>query len=165
MTLTNLKPLKDYFVPLFALLCWTSAPAHADKIELGLGFFDIAATSATNSGSVSNLGLYYFGYRRSITEHLELALGYGILLTGAIGGEAGFGRHVAERPIGVRSPEAQAAGAGQQQAIGPAVLPVESENAVGRRRDGLVAGREGLVEARGVGQCQLAKRPIISPPA
>jgi hypothetical protein len=68
-----------------------ASEARADKIEVVAGFFSIAAQTSAGSGSVSGPGAYQLGYFHPLTDHLDLGVGYTLIMSSGIGGDLGFG--------------------------------------------------------------------------
>ncbi len=68
-----------------------SAFAAENKIDIEVGSFMINATSGTRSGTISSLGIYRVGYRRSVTPRFDIGIGYTVLFTKVISGDTGFG--------------------------------------------------------------------------
>ncbi len=69
----------------------STAIAASNKIELEVGGYSLNAKSETGSGRITALGIYRVGYRRSISRHFDIGLGYTILFTQIIRGDTGFG--------------------------------------------------------------------------
>lgn len=74
----------------FSLLC-SPAEAASNKIDLEAGYYSLNARSATTSGSIASLGIYRVGYRRVVSPHFDIGIGYTVLFTKVISGDAGFG--------------------------------------------------------------------------
>jgi len=74
-------------------LCALLGPsdAEANKFDAGFGYYTISATRAGQSATLSNLGLFYIGYRRAVVDRIELGVSYGILYSKSVGSDAGYG--------------------------------------------------------------------------
>jgi hypothetical protein len=90
--MTYKKQLKIIFTTTLLFLGWSiESMAASNKFDFGVGYYSISAKTATQSGSLSGLGLYHLNYRRAITPKIEFAAGYTIYFTGIIGGDSGSG--------------------------------------------------------------------------
>jgi opacity protein-like surface antigen len=74
-----------------ASLTLSAKPALANKIDTGFGYYTIAAKRGADTATLSNLGLFYVGYRRAVLDRLEIGVNYGIIYSGSIGSNAGYG--------------------------------------------------------------------------
>jgi hypothetical protein len=61
------------------------------KLDLMAGYFSLQAKTAQKSGSISTLGAYQINYRYGLTNRLECAVGYSLILSETISGDMGFG--------------------------------------------------------------------------
>ncbi len=85
----QLKQLNIQSILLILLLCVSNA--HAGKFDVAAGYFDFSATTKQKSGSVNAFGSWHIAYRHQILSSFEAKVGYSILMTGIIGGDASYG--------------------------------------------------------------------------
>jgi hypothetical protein len=67
------------------------AVASQNKFDVGFGYYNVTAKTSTSSGSTSGPGLYNFNFRRTLSNHVEIAIGYTIYFTGLVSGDSGSG--------------------------------------------------------------------------
>lgn len=65
--------------------------AFAYKIDFLAGGFSLSAKTATGSGSVSGPGAYKFTYSVPVTSRFEFGIGYTLLMSEIVSGDASFG--------------------------------------------------------------------------
>ena len=87
MTIQRLKSAA-FFLAVFLA---TFAPAKAAKFDFYAGAFDFSAETNSDEGSVSGLGAYKLSYYLPLFENFEAGLGYTLILSDTVSGDAAFG--------------------------------------------------------------------------
>jgi hypothetical protein len=73
------------------LTIFLAVESHAAKFDFYFGAFDFSAKTDSNEGSASGLGLYKINYSLPILNNLEAGLGYTVILSNTVSGDALFG--------------------------------------------------------------------------
>lgn len=82
-------------IAVILVLAFATASAEANnKLDIATGFYSLTGKTKTSSGSKSGIGAYRIGYRRSISPRVDLGLGYNLLYSSIVGGDAAFGLDV-----------------------------------------------------------------------
>lgn len=83
------KRLSFLSMTLFLLLLTDRAEAY--KLDFLAGGFSLSAQTSSSSGSISNLGAYKISYLVPVTNHFEFGLGYTLIMSDVVSGDAAFG--------------------------------------------------------------------------
>jgi len=65
--------------------------AFSAKLDLYFGAFDFSAETAEAADTISGLGVYKISYLLPITSHVEVGLGYSLVMSDTFGGDSSFG--------------------------------------------------------------------------
>lgn len=66
----------------------------AAKLDVYFGGYHFEASTQNSSGSVSNLGVYKFGYNLPLFDNFDMGIGYTIIQSEIIGGDSAFGLEI-----------------------------------------------------------------------
>ncbi|MBS1958108.1 MAG: hypothetical protein JST80_01420 [Bdellovibrionales bacterium] len=76
-----------------------AAQAFENKIDVTAGYFSLSGKNSSTgaTASVSGLAAYRLGYRRAMSSHFDIGVGYSLAFSKVIGGDSVFGLDVQAR--------------------------------------------------------------------
>jgi hypothetical protein len=81
----RLKAALSIFTVFFSMSAWAS------KFDVLGGYYSLQAKTSSSTGSLANLGSYYVGFSTDLKPHLEVGVGYSLVLSNTFNGDSGFG--------------------------------------------------------------------------